>query len=46
MDDLNNWAKPVDQLAISVAKIFEFFGFVFEQLQDVIGRTARSKAVG
>ena len=46
MDDVDHWFKPIDQFAISFAKLFEFFGCVLEYLQDVIGRAARSKAVG
>ena len=43
MDDLDDGAKPVEQLAISISKLFEFFGLVFDQLKDVVGRTAGSK---
>ena len=45
MNDFHNWFKTVDQLAISVSIIFEFFGLIFEQLKDVIRRMAGSKLV-
>ena len=38
--------KPVDQLAVSFAKLFEFLGLVFKYLKDGIGRSAGPKAVG
>ena len=43
MDDFHDRIKTVDQLAISVSIIFEFFGLIFEQLEDVVGRMAGSK---
>ena len=45
MNDFHNWFKTVDQLAISVSIIFEFFGLIFEQLKDLIRRMAGSKLV-
>ena len=45
MDNVYYWFKTVDQLAISVSKVFEFISLVFEQLKDVVGRMAGSKLV-
>jgi hypothetical protein len=46
MDDLHNWFKPVDQLAISIPIDFECFRLLFEELKDIIGRITASKFVG
>ena len=46
MDDADYWAKPVDQLAISVPIDFECVRLVFKQFKDVIGRIVASKLVG
>ena len=45
MDDVDYWLKPVNQLAISFAKFFEFSGLIFEYLKDVVGRAAILKAL-
>ena len=45
MDDLHYWAKPVDQLAISIPIYFKCFRLVFKQLKDVIGRITVLKLI-
>ena len=45
MDDLYYWAKPIDQLAISISIDFECVRLVFKQLKDVIGRIAAPKLI-
>ena len=45
LNDFHYRIKAVEQLAISVSKVFEFFGFVFENLKDIIGRMAGSKLI-
>jgi len=34
MNDLHNWVETVDQLAVSIAIIFEFLCFILKQLED------------
>ena len=46
MNDLYDWTKPVDQLAISIAISPECIRLLFKKLKDVIGRIAASKLVG
>jgi hypothetical protein len=46
MYDLHYWAKPVDQLAVSIPIDFERLRLVFKELKDVIGRITVSKFVG
>jgi hypothetical protein len=46
MDDVCHWFKSVNQFAISLSIIFEFVRFVFEELEDVIGRMAGLKPFG
>ena len=37
MNDFHYRIKTVDQLAISILKVFEFLGFIFENLKDIVG---------
>ena len=46
MHDLDHWAKPGDQLAISIPIGFKRFRLIFKQLKDIIGRTTAPKLVG
>ncbi len=45
MDDVHYRFETVDQLAISLSKVFKFVRLIFEQPQDVIGSMAGLKPV-
>ena len=45
VNDFHHRIKTVDQLAISVSKVFEFVRLSFEQVKDVVRRMARSELV-